>query len=307
MFNSLPQSLGAASALALAVVGLVSVAPSATAADPATVSYNTNVGTIRAEFSDTTLSAGDAFTVAVTLINYEGPARLSLNLDVPEAGGIPLFVFDGCIDESEAVETCGITAGPDGGVIVAGSPPVDTRATATVELRVNNAAPAGTYPITGLGIAERPGLPNIAGQLGPATPFTVTAPAEADLGVALDATAGPLLGSQITYDLDVSNTGPGDATASSVEIDLPHKVYSVSNLPAACAYDSSTDVVTCDTGAVTNGDTSSLSFKANIALLAIGSLNATATRVSSSPDDPNPANDTSTAHCGSLTGLIITC
>ncbi|WP_402464653.1 hypothetical protein [Isoptericola aurantiacus] len=296
----LAASVGAA---ALASASLAATALPAQASDPWTYTANTNQGSISIALSDTTAAPGDAITAEVTFVSttsstFTAEARL-FSPTIP-AGGY-LHNFEPCTDVDPAVTECQRVPGTGLNVV---SAPVAPGATvkATINLTVNPDAAPSSYNLSGVGRFN--GTPY---QLTPTRLFTVTAPAEADLGVDLSATAGPLLGSQITYDLDVSNAGPGDASASGVEIDLPQKVYSVANLPAACAYDSSTDVVTCDTGAITNGDTSSLSFKANIALLAIGSLNATATRVSSSPDDPNPANDTSTAHCGSLTGLIITC
>lgn len=140
-----------------------------------------------------------------------------------------------------------------------------------------------------------------------ATETTTVADQEADLAVSLDATAGPLLASQISYDLTVANQGPGSAASGSVVVALPALSASVSNLPSGCTYAAATDQVTCATGAIANGGAKVLSFQANLGLLSLGALPATATRTASSPNDPNAANDTSIAVCTVLTSLLIAC
>jgi hypothetical protein len=293
------RALAVAGTLTLTAAGLATTAPIATAADPVTTSASFPRGTMSVAFSDTTLQAGDAFTVEVDLTNTFTQLNIStFVIQTPDVPSNNLFVLDGCTTATGQDPYCST---PQDEVRAQVLVPAAGSESITFDLHVSDDAPAGTYPLDFFA--------DIAGTtatLSPPVTFTV-APPTADLAVDLSATAGPLLGSQITYDLDVSNEGSGDASASSVQVKLPHLAHSVSNLPGACTYASSTDVVTCDTGAVAFGDTSSVSFKANIALLSIGSLNATATRVSSSPADPNPANDTSTAHCGSITGLIIVC
>ncbi|WP_402469471.1 hypothetical protein [Isoptericola aurantiacus] len=290
------RTLATLGVAALAIAGLTATSASAHGAVPVTTTASAPSGDISINVSDTVLDPGFPVTDLETSFTNTTGSEISSSLVIVAPPAVN-FTLTGC-GTTGLPPTCS-QAGNE--VTLEVSIPAGESGTISVGLYVFPTTPDGTYPMTLTGAVD-----GTAVTFSPAVSLTV-GPPPADLEVALDATAGPLLGSQITYDLDVSNAGPGDATASSVEIDLPHKVYSVSNLPAACAYDSSTDVVTCDTGAITNGDTSSLSFKANIALLSIGSLNATATRVTSSPDDPNPANDTSTAHCGSLTGLIITC
>lgn len=135
---------------------------------------------------------------------------------------------------------------------------------------------------------------------------TVTAPLT-DIAIGLAAAPGPLLTSSIDYDLTASNQGPGDVTNATIDVQLPSQTVSVSNISAGCSYDPSSDQVRCATGAIANAADTVKSFQANLGLLSIGPLTATASLVSSNPADPNGANDAASADCTVLTSLIITC
>lgn len=88
---------------------------------------------------------------------------------------------------------------------------------------------------------------------------------------------------------------------------LPAQTASVTGLPWDCTYAPATHTVTCDTGAIPDGASVTRTFTANLGLPSLGTLSATAARASSAPTDPNPANDTATASCTVLTGLVTTC
>ncbi|MGW8566970.1 hypothetical protein [Isoptericola sp. NPDC055881] len=98
-----------------------------------------------------------------------------------------------------------------------------------------------------------------------------------------------------------------DVDSATIVVDLPVQVTSVSGLPAGCTYAASTDDVTCTTGAIAHGDEFAGSFNANLGLLSIGQLPATATRTTSAPTDPDATNDTASANCSVLTSLLVSC
>ena len=138
--------------------------------------------------------------------------------------------------------------------------------------------------------------------------LTVTPPppANADLGVDLDATAAGLLVSHVNYHLAVTNNGPGTASAATITTQLPAAATSIAS--STCTYSSSTDQVSCPISSIANGATTNITFRAYFGLLTIGlPLHATATRTASSPTDPNAANDSDSANCVAITSLLIGC
>lgn len=139
-----------------------------------------------------------------------------------------------------------------------------------------------------------------------ATAQTTVNPSDADVAVTLGASAG-LLAPSIDYALTIGNEGPADVQSSTVTVQLPTAVASVTNLPSGCTYAAATDKVTCSTGAITNGASVARTFRGNLALLSLGPLPATATRTASSPSDNNAANDSDSADCTAVTSLIVTC
>ncbi|WP_402469465.1 hypothetical protein [Isoptericola aurantiacus] len=284
----------------LAAATLATSTLPASASDPASTSVTVATGSATFSFSDTVVSQGDDVSLTMEYTN-------STNATIYASGGLYAYT-----DELTAIfdlNSCTVDD-PSGdcdslldGIALRGRTDVPPSGTETVEfdLQVRSDAAPGTYeiePDVGLGTS-------FSSNFTPVITITVLEPA-ADLDVGLSAT-GSLLTSQISYTLKVSNDGPAAATASTVDVALPAQTGSVSGLPATCTYSSATDVVTCETGAIASGDTVTRNFKANVVLLSHGSLTATASRVSSSPSDPNAANDTATKTCQNLLGVVITC
>ncbi|WP_308190374.1 hypothetical protein [Amycolatopsis sp. GM8] len=136
---------------------------------------------------------------------------------------------------------------------------------------------------------------------GPDLTITGT-PRTADIGVAVKASAR---GSQITYTITATNTGPGDATGVRLSATYPSGLnYGGS---ATCARVGTTRQVTCDIAALPSGTSRTVSFSANTGLLTLGQLTTTVTRQASTPTDPQAANDTASATCNALTGLLVHC
>lgn len=284
------------------MIAVVATASSAVA-DPlvATVSVGGVNGTV--EYSETELDQGDSFTATVTYENTNATAvnaRFGLGGQTQNVSAV--LELDGCTAPGGVSVNCFVD--PNGDTIradVAALPPGES--VITIDLTLGSHVADGAYTYTHFLLSQK-----LGSNFGPPLTLTVPAPvADADIDVALDATPGPLLTSAIIYDLTATNEGPGDVTDATVDVQLPEQTNSVSGLPSGCSYNSSTDRVQCDTGSILNGDQSTQSFRANLGLLSIGSLPATASLVSSSPADPNGANNSAAAHCGVLTGLLIVC
>ncbi|MFD6418773.1 hypothetical protein [Streptomyces sp. NPDC060194] len=289
-------------ALLLCLAGLTALAAPTAASVPATSSSIFPNGTVTAAYSDTTLDASDPFTVTVTFQNTSASAQDVAYEFSPRDGSDPaLFVYDSCTLPNSPTGSCSST----GRIVRAqftGLPAGQT-AVVTVNAHIDAATPADSYDVFQSGTVGT----SSRKDFNPGIVVTVLPPAAADLGVALTATAGPLLSSQIGYAATVTNKGPGAATASTTTVALPIQTTSVTGLSTGCTYASGPRTVTCNSGPLANGASATRTFTANLGLLSLGPLNATATRTSSTPNDPNPANDTATTSCTVLTGLIITC
>ncbi|MBM7774461.1 putative repeat protein (TIGR01451 family) [Actinokineospora baliensis] len=125
----------------------------------------------------------------------------------------------------------------------------------------------------------------------------------ADAAITLTAAAPPI-GARIDYTLTVTNNGPAPLTSATVVLTLPAGSIPA-QAPTGCTPAGAQ--VTCVIGPLDPGKSTQRAIRANAGLLVLGQLNARATRVAGTPQDPNPANDTAAATCASLTALIITC
>ena len=121
---------------------------------------------------------------------------------------------------------------------------------------------------------------------------SVNAAPAADLRVTKavsDAAAG--VGGLVTYTIAVTNLGPDDATSADVSDVLPAGVAFVSARASQGSYDAATGIWTV--GAMPATGTQTLTVTGRVT--EPGTVVNTATRQSSTPVDPNPANDTGTA------------
>ena len=128
---------------------------------------------------------------------------------------------------------------------------------------------------------------------------SVNAAPAADLRVAKAVSdAAPGVGALVTYTIAVTNLGPDDATSADVSDVLPAGVAFVSARASQGSYDAGTGIWTL--GAVPATRTEILRVTGRVTEL--GTLVNTATRQSSTPVDPNAANDTGTA---TLTSSVV--
>lgn len=114
-----------------------------------------------------------------------------------------------------------------------------------------------------------------------------------------DAPAAPGLGDTITFTLDVSNSGPGDAENVEVTDTLPANVTYVS---ATCTVAVAANIVTWSIGSLANGASASCDIATTIT--DFGEISNTATVTSTSPD-PVPGNGSSTALVAGVPELAI--
>ena len=102
----------------------------------------------------------------------------------------------------------------------------------------------------------------------------------------------------MTYTIAVTNLGPNDATSAEVSDVLPTGIEFVSARASQGSYDAGTGVWTLGAVPVTTTEILRLTGR----VMAPGTVVNTATRQSSTPVDPNAANDTGTA---TLTSSVV--
>ena len=132
----------------------------------------------------------------------------------------------------------------------------------------------------------------------------VVNPPAADIAVRLTASS-TLLSPTITYKITGTNLGPGQVTSGTITLRVPDSTVFVSS--STCSYVAATRTASCSVGQLPNGASVVHTVRATQGVLTLGPLSATATRTTSTPADPNPANDRSTASCTVITGLLIHC
>ncbi|HEY3750301.1 MAG TPA: hypothetical protein VGL80_13960 [Pseudonocardiaceae bacterium] len=131
----------------------------------------------------------------------------------------------------------------------------------------------------------------------------LTINAKADLSVAL--TGSPqlsLLATRLNFTVTVTNNGPGAARSAKITATLPSGLHAMSNKCTA----NSTGTV-CSFGPLANGASASASFTVNIGLAIGVPFHFSAVRTSSSPTDPNAANDGASVSCTVVSVVLASC
>lgn len=127
----------------------------------------------------------------------------------------------------------------------------------------------------------------------------VLVPAAADIAVSKSVSnANPAVGSNVTFTVTAHNGGPNATTSLQVTDLLPSGLTFVSATTTQGTYTASSGV--WDVGVLANGATATLNIVAKVT--GTSPVTNTATRTSSSPVDPNPANDAASA---TVTGSTI--
>ncbi len=145
---------------------------------------------------------------------------------------------------------------------------------------------AGGSVVTNTATASSPTFdPNGGNDSGSAT---TTLGAEADLAITKSGPATAIAGTQVTYDITVTNNGPSDATSVSVADPTPAG-YTFASATAPCA-----GGFPCALGTVAAGANVAFQVTYDIDPATTGGVTNTAT-VSSATTDPNGANDSASA------------
>ncbi len=242
-----------------------------------------------------TVAQGETFTVAVELYNPEDFSVTS--------GNAALRTVDSSVVDLVDLVSCTATCSPyftsfRGFVGEVG--PGEER-TVVFTLTVKDDAVPGTYTLEHQFVGE-----NYSFAAGTGPVVTITGqPQAADLAVSLDASPRGILTSRITYTVAVRNNGP--AAATGVTVRGSYAIGLSWSGGSGCARVANTRTVDCTFAAIPVGGTAHASFSVNAGLLTLGSFPAHATRVASTPPDPNSGNDSASRSCAALTGLLVRC
>jgi uncharacterized repeat protein (TIGR01451 family) len=278
---------------ALAAAGVVAVGTPASADTPA----------VTVAVSPSTVSPGDTVTVTETITNTIGSTILQPTAELFSG---PDFITDyTTLTSCDAGPGGSCTAATDGSGDVFGYRAVfgsalggSQSATATFTLTVDANADSATETLIG----DLAGANFDSGQVpGP----TLTIDAKADLAVALSGTPvrNGLLGENLDFTITVTNNGPGTAQAATITATVPD------GLPVrSSACQAHNGGAVCTIGPLASGHQTTATFTVAIGLLDLGiPFQFGAARTSSTPVDPNAANDTASDTCTVVSVLLASC
>jgi hypothetical protein len=247
------------------------------------------------EVSDTTLRAGDTFTVTEQLSNpadftVTGAKAAVYTKETPIVDLVDLVSCTG------SVAPCAPYLGSfRGGVGDLG--PGESR-TVTFTFKVKDDARGGQFTLQHQLAGD-----NYAFGVDDGPAVTITAAPKADVKVALTATPRVGLIARVDYVLTVSNTGPASATGVRVTVN-PGPGRTVTSV-TGCTRSGAT--LNCAIGTVAAGASATAKFTSEGGVFAWGAFTATAQRVAGTPADPNAANDSASKKCTAYTGLHVQC
>ncbi|GAA2791968.1 DUF11 domain-containing protein [Crossiella cryophila] len=126
--------------------------------------------------------------------------------------------------------------------------------------------------------------------------------------IKVELSTNPILGvliPAIEYTVKASNLGPGTATGVVIKAQLPAGTTAIAPSPECSVAGT---VVTCGGGNLAAGASDQITFRVPLSLLTIGiGKKVTATLHSSTPADPNPANNSASRTCTVVTPLLVLC
>lgn len=248
------------------------------------------------EVSPTTVGRGEIFTVTETVHNPEAftvtgakPAIYGKELSIV---GITELV--GCSGNTAPCSALGSSYRAPVGDLPAG----ESR-TVAFTLRVRDDAPAGQFTLQHQLVGDNFSFEILDG------PVITVELAAADLGVSLNASSRGLLVSTVDYAIGVSNVGPGNATG--IRLVATYAAGLRYRASPDCTRVADTRTVNCDIASLAAGASRTVRFSAEAGLLAIGPFTTRVERQQSTPNDPNPSNDSASRTCTALTGLLVSC
>ncbi|MFF5337766.1 hypothetical protein [Streptomyces sp. NPDC013181] len=249
--------------------------------------------------SSTTVAAGETLT-----IDFNGTA------DTPRTGAGENFYAGstnlGSLDAFTAIESCGGNTAPCAEVrglgprVPLGDLAGGQAFSGSITLRIAPETPAGTFVLRYQLYADG----GEATANGPTITIT-NPPAEADLSIGLNAQPRVgILAPYLSYTLRTHNNGPDAATAATVTATLPAGRTATDLSPGCTA---APGTVTCVYADLADGSDAVSTFRIPIGVLDFGPVHVTAVRTSSSPSDPNAADDQDSAMCTTLSIALAGC
>jgi uncharacterized repeat protein (TIGR01451 family) len=238
-------------------------------------------------------------TVTVTLTNVHGFTILQPYARIlSKPGVLPSYTtLQSCTGAIGACTTFGDSSGPIGYQAPVGSLSGYASTTVGFTLKISPSPPAGGQTIQGQLFGSNYATNPVDGP-------TLTILTQADVAVAMTGT--PRLGllvPSIEFHVAVTNLGPATLSSATITTPLPPGLSATSS---NCT--PTTGSVACGFGSLPSGSGASAEFSVPLNLLNIGlPYTFTARRTASTPQDPNPANDTATVQCTVVTPLLVTC
>ncbi|UOX86891.1 hypothetical protein MUY14_34900 [Amycolatopsis sp. FBCC-B4732] len=246
------------------------------------------------DVSETTVHAGDTFTVTEQLYNptdftVTGAKAALYAKEKPVVDLVDLVSCTGAIACSPYLSSF------RGGV---GDLGAGESKTVTFTFRVKEDAQPGQFTLQHQFAGD-----NYAFGVEDGPAVTIAAPNEADVKVALAGAARAGLAARVDYVITVSNTGPATATGVRVTANAGsgRTVTSLTGCTRA-----GTDL-TCAIGNLAPGAWATAKFSSEGGFFAWGAFTATAQRAASAPADPEAANDKASKKCTAYTGLFVQC
>jgi hypothetical protein len=246
------------------------------------------------DVSDTSVHAGDTFTVTEQLYN---PTDF-----VVTGAKAAVYTKEKAITELVDLVSCDGTIGCDqylssyrGGV---GDLGAGESRTVTFTFHVKEDAAGGQFTLQHQFAGD-----NYAFSVEDGPAITLTPAPKADVKVTLSATPRAGLVARVDYVIKVSNSGP--ATASGVRVTA--NAGSGRTVTSATGCTRSGAALNCAIATLAPGASATAKFTSEGGVLAWGAFTATAERTAGTPADPAAANDTASKKCTAYTGLFVHC
>ncbi|OKA06947.1 hypothetical protein ATP06_0218730 [Amycolatopsis regifaucium] len=272
-----------------AVAAIMLVAPSSALAAPPTSAV---------EVSPTTVQRGQTFTVSQTVYNADATSTI-------EGGKATLYGKESPLPGIVDLVSCPGAFACDmlGGSIRGGVGTVTPGQSKTVlfTFRVKEDAPLGGVTLQHQFVGDNYSFEILDGPV-----LTITdVPSTANLGVTLTASPRGILTSSVEFTVKVTNAGPATASGIRVASTLGNGLRFTGS--STCSNPGGTKVVNCDFSSLAVGAGATAKFTVAAGLLTLGPVKTTAKIVQSSVTDPNTADNTASATCTAVTGLLLSC
>jgi large repetitive protein len=229
------------------------------------------------------VTAGTDLTYTITATNTGPSDAQNVTVTDPLPAGT---TFD------SALSTQGSCSGTTTVTCTLGTLLAGASATITLVVHVDPAAPAGSTLTNTATASSSTADPDPTNNTATATTTVAT---QADLGVTKipDQISVVTAGTDLTYTITATNSGPSDAQDVAVTDTLPAATTFVSVTPSQGTC-SGGPIVTCSLGTLAIGASATFTLVVHVDPIATGTIFNTAT-VSSTTVDPNPGNDTASA------------